>query len=288
MPTGLLRRAQEGDGLAMLELGDFYKSRNSPEKAIEWYGRSAEAGNAAGLLSIYLSLIMEGPSTHDPRGLAERAVPDRLRHKAETGDGSAMRVLGGFYWAIDQPEKATEWYLKSAEAGHPGALSELAVYLESAGRHEEAKRFYRLALDAGDFYAAHRMPLRAALRQSNRRPDDREPDPDSRYDRTILWAALGVVCLIASAILLLTSRVGSDTPTCDGKTMGPGDTCLVIGGGGDSFTYEEYMAEREAKKEKWADGPPPQAMLGYLLIGVGVISFGASFASYVRAKQQPS
>lgn len=66
--------------------------------------------------------------------------------------------------------------------------------------------------------------------------------------------------------LVLTAGNPNAAPTCDGQTMSPGDTCVVIstnGGGGD-YTYQQMIDQRDSSNHAWR-------VVGFCLAGLAVL-----------------
>ncbi|MEO3781915.1 hypothetical protein ABGB12_01185 [Actinocorallia sp. B10E7] len=184
-------------------------------------------------------------------------------------------------------QEAIEWYLKAAEAGNPQGLTRIGSLLQAVGKLEEAEQVYREAEAAGDpsattllsYLRTSRTPSRENERQN--RGGRQENDGLGRV-RGFAW--LGIALLAFGFFLVMAARPGSGTPECDGETMEPGDKCISLTGNRSSYTYEEVMERYEAKEEAWADGPPPQALIGYGLMAVSPVLFVAAVARYRQVK----
>ena len=75
-------------------------------------------------------------------------------------------------------------------------------------------------------------------------------------------------------------------PVCDSQTMGPGDTCIAVRGGGTTFTYEERMREQRQARDSWRGDRPGDEIAGWLLVAgaVGTAGVGVRrFAGGARA-----
>lgn len=73
--------------------------------------------------------------------------------------------------------------------------------------------------------------------------------------------------------------------TCDGEVMGPGDSCIVVRGGGENFTYESEQASRRATLAAWRDEPGDE-IVGWSFVGLGVLGgVGGSLAALRRRGQ---
>lgn len=65
-------------------------------------------------------------------------------------------------------------------------------------------------------------------------------DDEPTAVRALVTGAVGAVLfLVAGVILNLLAGAAVSPPRCEGKTMGPGDACIVFGGGPGGGSYEE-------------------------------------------------
>ncbi|MDZ4283393.1 MAG: tetratricopeptide repeat protein [Hydrogenophaga sp.] len=137
--------AAEGDSAAMAEIGVIYETGPGSipvdiSKTVTWYTRAADKGNLEGLLALArLSLIGEGLSRDyiRARNLYE-SILDR------TEDPRALFGLGwiyhqGFGVKVDL-NRASEFYVRAARAGHLLAPKWLAAILWFHGKYASAVR----------------------------------------------------------------------------------------------------------------------------------------------------
>ncbi|MEV0764992.1 hypothetical protein [Nocardia sp. NPDC050435] len=94
---------------------------------------------------------------------------------------------------------------------------------------------------------------------------------------------VGGLAFVAGAIWLGISLFAANadpgaTPECDGKRMSPGDKCIVVGGSGESFTYESKLADQRDGQERGERHTP----LAIALTGVGAVAYGGAIAGQRR------
>ncbi len=159
-PLGIA--AASGDVDAMYYLGEANRllSRGLSQAALDWYYRAAQHGEPYAMLRLFDGGACElgdvCPENDDdwPQAALELTLP-----KAEAGDPEAMSVLYDIYFYVEEPdeEKAMEWLLRAAEAGHVESmnwLGELArndeeSYANDTERLEAAEPWFRQAAEAG-------------------------------------------------------------------------------------------------------------------------------------------
>jgi TPR repeat protein len=146
-------KAQKGDRAAQFELGVRYRRGigigRSDDKAIYWFRKAAEQGNAGA--QYYTGLLLCGRN-EKPEGAKW------YRKAAEQGNIDAQYILGVMYFngegvKQDYPE-AAKWYRKAAEQGHPEAQNSLgnlysANYPGIRQDRAEALKWYRKAAAKG-------------------------------------------------------------------------------------------------------------------------------------------
>ncbi|WP_433716980.1 SEL1-like repeat protein (plasmid) [Nocardia sp. CA-084685] len=113
-------------------------------------------------------------ATHsaDPKTLAAvgsmALLRDEIEHAtrilyraAVAGDPVASHNLGIRFRASGNPEQAEYWWRKAAEAGHPGAMNNLAILLNDDDRDfDEAEGWWYRAAEGGDPQAMHNLAVR--------------------------------------------------------------------------------------------------------------------------------
>jgi len=181
--------AENGQSTAMLNLGLLYEqglgvARNFT-KALEWYQKAANAGESEAYMRVGVcyeigigAAVDMGKAVanfekaaalgHVPalsklagiylngRGVArdENRGFDLLNKAADAGDDTAMFDMGqillnGLYGRKAEAEKARAWFLKAAEAGHPGgALAIANMRREGQGGRVDAEGALRWYLTA--------------------------------------------------------------------------------------------------------------------------------------------
>lgn len=152
----LLRRAEDGDASAMLELAQLYNGDTDIPKnvseSVRWTRRAAEAGNPKGMAA--LGYIYDNGLT------GRRSDTDAMRWyraAAEAGDTKSMLMLGSMYEEgriFSQSDiQAFRWYKLSADAGESDAMFKVAQMFD-AGRgidrsETQAIRWFKAAAEAG-------------------------------------------------------------------------------------------------------------------------------------------
>jgi len=150
--------AKDGNGEAARCMGDMYANGlgglpKDDAQAVSWYRKAAEAGDAAGMVSLAQAYGFG-------RGLARDDVQAVMwfRKAADAGDAVAMGFLGYAYangaggLAKDDAE-AVMWYRKAVDAGNAGNMVDLGNMFASgrglARDDVQAVMWYRKAADAG-------------------------------------------------------------------------------------------------------------------------------------------
>ena len=89
------------------------------------------------------------------------------------------------------------------------------------------------------------------------------------------WWALGVAALLLAIAAWMWLSHDPEAPVrlvCDGEEMAPGDTCVVVAGGGNSYDYEEGVAEALATRRQVRSVVPfAAALLAAYAIAVLVV-----------------
>ncbi|WP_206192720.1 tetratricopeptide repeat protein [Scrofimicrobium canadense] len=154
--------AASGDVEAMYYLGEANRllSRGLSQAALDWYYQAAQHGEPYAMLRLFDGGACElgdvCPENGDdwPQAALELTLP-----KAEAGDPEAMSVLYDTYFYVEEPdeEKAMEWLLRAAEAGHVESMNLLGniarndeeSYANETERLDAAEPWFRQAAEAG-------------------------------------------------------------------------------------------------------------------------------------------
>ena len=154
--------AESGDVEAMYYLGEANRllSRGLSQAALDWYYQAAQHGEPYAMLRLFDGGACElgdvCPENGDdwPQAALELTLP-----KAEAGDPEAMSVLYDIYFYVEEPdeEKAMDWLLRAAEAGHVESMNLLGniarndeeSYANDVERLEAAEPWFRQAAEAG-------------------------------------------------------------------------------------------------------------------------------------------
>jgi|GEM_PF-358066 len=179
----LTKRAEDGDAVAQLKLGDIYRkgigvTQNFSE-AVRWYRKAADQGDVGAQYSLG-QMYSEGKGVPQDRAEAARwyrKISDKnapedhaqaaqvYRNAAEKGDAKSQYKLGGMYFqglgVTQSYPEAARWFRKAAEQGHVGAQYLLGImYAAGEGIRQnlsEAARWLRKAADQGDANAQSRL-----------------------------------------------------------------------------------------------------------------------------------
>ncbi|MCG7591825.1 MULTISPECIES: tetratricopeptide repeat protein [Halomonadaceae] len=162
--------AASGDVEAMYYLGEANRllSRGLSQAALDWYYQAAQHGEPYAMLRLFDGGACElgdvCPENGDdwPQAALELTLP-----KAEAGDPEAMSVLYDIYFYVEEPdeEKAMEWLLRAAEAGHVESMNLLGKiarndedsYANDTERLEAAEPWFRQAAEVGYAPAMHNL-----------------------------------------------------------------------------------------------------------------------------------
>lgn len=168
----------ETNAQALLTLGGIEEEFGDGEAAQAWFRRAADAGSteAAGRLG---SLLFHGEDTAaaipylekaaesgdvDAQSLLGSALLRRsehwLRMAAEGGDGGAAIELGDMCRGAGGLHDALTWYRTAAEQGRKARVaSRIGWVFHEWEDYEEAEKWYRIAVEAGDLAAANDLGL---------------------------------------------------------------------------------------------------------------------------------
>ena len=120
---------EAGHPEAINNIGGFYRDgivvRANPETAAKWFSRSAELGNAYGMLNYALALQRGEGVEKD----VAKAI-ELLKEAAELGNAEAMNAYGMCFYSGDGVAKdaaeAVKWYRASAARGFAPAMDNLS------------------------------------------------------------------------------------------------------------------------------------------------------------------
>ena len=143
----------ELDHTRLMNLGEQYLNKGDVERAVSYFKKSAEFGNAK-------AQRMLGDCYFWGEGIREdkREAVKWYRLAAEQGDAEAQRILGDcYFWGEgirEDKQEAVKWYRLAAEQGNAEAQWRLgACYYFGTGIREdkqEAVKWYRLAAEQGN------------------------------------------------------------------------------------------------------------------------------------------
>ena len=153
----LLKKAEQGDAAAQVNLGQAYEAGKEMPKdlgeAVKWYRKAADQGNAQG--QFYLARLYEqGNGVERDYQMAVHLY----RKSSEQGHAGAQNGLGVAYQngrgVPKEYKEAAIWYRKSADQGYAVAQANLG-YMYSHGYgapkdENEAVNWYRKSADQGN------------------------------------------------------------------------------------------------------------------------------------------
>jgi hypothetical protein len=106
--------------------------RRTPRRGRHWLGGLVAVLILGGVAASYLRDRPAGPPVVPSSAPEEKDIPPTLRpyyYRAQTGDASAMRMLGTMYYnGLNVPQNTAEgvrWYRKAAAAGSVAAQKDL-------------------------------------------------------------------------------------------------------------------------------------------------------------------
>ncbi len=162
-----LNAALQGDTEAMCDAADCYFNGKgavqSYEKAVEWYEKAAEQGNARGEWRM-------GYCYYWGKGLSEsnRKAVKWFEKSAAKGYAEGMNDLGIMYQAghgvTQSYEKAFQWFWEAAEKGHLDSQHKIGYYYSNGygvpKNYEKAVEWYKKAAERGYAPSQYNLGLR--------------------------------------------------------------------------------------------------------------------------------
>ena len=155
------KAAEQGNANGQYDLGLMYKNgkkgvAKDEVKAVEWLRKAAEQGHAYGQVHLGLMYAKGTGIVKD-----EVKAVEWFRKAAEQGHANGQSNLGHMYQngiGIAKDEvKAVEWYRKAAEQGHALGQSWLGYMYDSGkgveANQQEARKWYEKAAAQGNEYA---------------------------------------------------------------------------------------------------------------------------------------
>lgn len=164
-----------GSASAMVAIGDVYLNgrRDCPknyEKAVEWFQRAAECGNALSFFSrlkikLFRKVADEGVTDaivqlshcyRDGTGLPfnDKKALRLLRLAAVCGNSKAMLEYGECFetghGVKKNRKKSIKWFQRAADAGETGVMRKIGDYYKDCYNLEDAMSWWLCAAEAGD------------------------------------------------------------------------------------------------------------------------------------------
>lgn len=140
------KKAEQGDSDALFRLSTFTLDKSD---SLHYMEMAAEKGNAKAMRTLALS-IKDGDGWYLFPGSRNRAVREWMEKSAEAGNPLAMLDLADMYYAEDR-SKSILWFNKAVDKGFSRALNFMAV--SYSGCYEEAPYKFNVDLTKAYFYA---------------------------------------------------------------------------------------------------------------------------------------
>lgn len=93
---------------------------------------------------------LKGQTNEELRAIYQRQDLSRMEEIASAGNVKAQAWMGLMLQNRRRPDEAKEWYRRAVEAGDPFALTQLGSMLIYGRQYEEAARLYRRGAERGD------------------------------------------------------------------------------------------------------------------------------------------
>lgn len=93
---------------------------------------------------------LKGQTNEELRAIYQRQDIGRMEEIARAGNVKAQTWMGLMLQNRRRPEDAEKWYRRAVEAGDPFALAQLGSMLIHSRRYEEAAQLYRVGAERGD------------------------------------------------------------------------------------------------------------------------------------------
>ncbi|KAF9931190.1 hypothetical protein FBU30_010633 [Linnemannia zychae] len=201
----LMKKAESGDKVAQVKVGDMYRNGNgipqNTQAAINWYLRAVQQGGNKAELDLRAICLTQSGVTKD-----YLTAISRYRQAADHGSIVAQHQLGYlYYFAKDYPQ-AMIWFLKAAEQGDASAQNQVGnLYYNGSGTerdYQKAMSWYLRSADQGYssamgnvgvfYYSGHGVPrlLTAAVTWLRKGAD--QGDENGQYCLGILYEGVGV------------------------------------------------------------------------------------------------
>jgi TIR domain len=145
--TVLRGLAEEGDPVALTNMGFLFLERGDVAEAEAWLRRGAEAGDAMAAATLGVRLKPREPDAAEPL----------LRQGAEAGDAMAATALGLLLRERGDGGAAEPWLRQGAEVGDAMAATTLGFVLEARGDLAGAVDWFRRGAEAGDQLATEQL-----------------------------------------------------------------------------------------------------------------------------------
>lgn len=148
-----LRAAEMKDAGAMAYLGALCQERGDDAKALDWWHRAIELDSDRAMAMLGLWHLKQG---------SENEGEPWLRRAASAGNAMAMFVLGLRLYERGVEEEAEEFWRRAADASNPEAMNGLGMISATRGDTAPANSWFRRAAELGN--TAAMMNIASSLR----------------------------------------------------------------------------------------------------------------------------
>ncbi|MFE7722744.1 protein kinase [Nocardia rhizosphaerihabitans] len=143
----LLLAADSGDTTAMNKVGRQHEEHGALTEARVWYRRAANAGHTGAMYNLGV-LLEEHAPLQLPVSLGSTVPIPAGKQPGDSEEPTSAATATNDLGDIPELTEAENWYRRAANAGHTGAMYNLAVLLEERGQQTDAENWYRRAADA--------------------------------------------------------------------------------------------------------------------------------------------
>ena len=151
--TAMMPLAEKGMAVPQRLVGDYYYfEEDNDKKALEWYLKAAEGGDAEAMTQAAEIYFFRDDEDEQLKWLMKAA---------EQNYADAEFELGSYYYCYDKPDyaKAMEWYKRASEHGGTTASCRVGeMYLKGEGVEKDEKtafEYFKKAYDGGSVYGEY-------------------------------------------------------------------------------------------------------------------------------------
>lgn len=151
--TAMMPLAEKGMAVPQRLVADyFYFDEDDDKKALEWYLKAAEGGDAEAMTQAAEIYFFQDEEDEQIKWLMKAAEQNYAEAEAE---------LGSYYYCDDEPDfaKAMEWYKRASEHGNSTASCRVGeMYLKGEGVEKDEKQafgYFKKAYEKGSVYGEY-------------------------------------------------------------------------------------------------------------------------------------